>query len=88
MECYLSPTGTGLRFAIKCVCFGAVLLWIVCGFYMSDESEGGVYGMRDATRAHYRRLLAVSSDAQVYMDEDEGGLGNGSHFAADAEVVN
>ena len=81
MECYLSPTR--LRFSVKCICFGAVLLWIVCGFYMSDENADG---MRDATRAHYRRLLAVSNDAQTSMDVDEGALGNGSHFAPDAHA--
>ena len=35
MECFLNP-----RTIFKCVSFGAILLWIVCGSYVRYESGG------------------------------------------------
>lgn len=56
IECCMTPRS--LRTFIACVCYGAVLLWILHGSYMDAQDE------QDAHRrplAHYRRLLAVST---------------------------
>lgn len=56
IECCVTPRS--LRTFIACVCYGAVLLWILHGSYMDaqDEQEG-----HRRPLAHYRRLLAVST---------------------------
>ena len=56
IECCVTPRS--LRTFIACVCYGAVLLWILHGSYMDAQDE------QDGHRrplAHYRRLLAVST---------------------------
>ena len=40
MECFLNPWRT--RTIFKCVSFGAILLWIVCGSYVRHESGAAV----------------------------------------------
>lgn len=66
MECFLNPWRT--RTILKCVSFGAVLLWIVCGSYVRQESGTAVESGGAVHGVFGRHLLSVSEELPSKVD--------------------
>ena len=86
MECFLDPRRT--RTAIKCVSFGAILLWILCGSYVrqelsADDPVHGGFPGRHLLYTAEQQELGVPSKAEC----EELLYGNGNPVNTEDDQV-